>query len=101
MKKIAFLLLVAPILGCKAIDLPMRTQFEPSADGRSFRYVAKTGSLLNTPDSPDAERERLAWLGDYLSENKLCPAGYRISERKVVQNAGLAGPTIFYTGACN
>jgi hypothetical protein len=67
-----------------------------------FRYSARTGSLARTESSKEAEAERIAWLEQYLAENKYCPSGYIITERKPVVIGDLMGPLyrIYYTGLC-
>jgi hypothetical protein len=87
--------------GCATMDRPAMSSFEPLA-GDKFRYVAKTDSMVYREDSPEAEAERMRWLQTYLTDNKLCPAGYAISDRKPVLTSDVIGRTytIFYTGRC-
>lgn len=83
------------------MDRPAMSHFEPMAQD-TFRFVAKTDAIAYREDSPDAEAERMRWLQTYLTDNKLCPAGYSITDRKpvVTTDTFARTHTIFYSGRC-
>ncbi|MEW5727908.1 MAG: hypothetical protein AB1918_08795 [Pseudomonadota bacterium] len=94
----ASLLLVS---ACAANDRFRYTEFEPGRDG-AFRYRV-TADAAYPEDDQDAEGVRLAWLGEYLRDNRLCPGGYDITERKaVLKRKGFVGDVydVIYYGSC-
>lgn len=86
--------------GCGAIDRPAMTEFEPLAGDR-FNYEA-IADVVYPVASDAAENIRMDWLRAWLSDNKTCPAGFEIVERKVVLVRGALANThrIFYRGRC-
>jgi hypothetical protein len=89
-------------LGCLANGDYLRqnyTTFEPFPGQGGFRFVC---TKTTSPDEKDSERERVEWLETYLKDNKLCPNGYSIDERKVVlkDRADVDWYAIYYYGRC-
>lgn len=104
---IAALCLLVSISGCITYQTrPTMTTFEPytdSAGAKMFKYEAKTNSLSYPEHTKEGEALRMEWLEEYLKDNKYCPDGYKILERKpVVRGGSLYGPLhiIYYTGVC-
>ncbi len=89
------------LAGCAAYDRPALSTFEPLTE-TTFRYQAKTDSLVYREESPTAETERMRWLETYLTDNKFCPQGYEITSRKpvVTQDTLARTYTIYYAGRC-
>ncbi|MGE0256922.1 MAG: hypothetical protein AB7N54_20260 [Alphaproteobacteria bacterium] len=89
------------LAGCAAVDRQEMSEFEP-LEGGKFRYEV-VADVVYPAGSDSAETERMAWLATWLEGNKLCPAGYEITERKpVLIREALLGPVhrIYYTGHC-
>ncbi len=103
MRMLAMPLVVTVLAGCSSYDRIQGTTFEPIGTGE-FRFVAFADSIYPL-DSPGGERERMLWLEQYLADNKLCPAGYTVTERKpvilTVSPIGLGNTyRVFYRGRC-
>jgi len=55
------------------------------------------------PDDKDAEAARIRWIEEDLRDNKMCPKGYEITDRKVVvRGHAVLGDLhdIYYYGKC-
>ena len=104
MKRWTILFCLLTQWGCAAIDRPAMTTFEPfhNPTPGGFKYRARADAL-HREDSSSAEAERMRWVEMYLEDNKHCPRGYEISERKTsVIQTGMFGAVldIFYSGRC-
>jgi hypothetical protein len=69
----------------------------------SFLYSAETNTVLTANDDGTAERLRRDWIADALKVHSMCPDGYVIDRRHLVQNT--VGPfgnggDILYAGRC-
>jgi len=99
--RIVIVALILLLGGCETLDRQELTTFEPLKNNR-FRYEAKAGPVYR-PDTAAGERTRISWLQQYLTDNKLCPNGFTIEQRKVVlvRRAALADLyNIIYYGKC-
>ncbi len=84
-------------------DLARSSSFSPSADGFTFQSQASTNMQ---EDSSGAERNRIAVLEGFLKRNDICPSGYTVINRQVINRPKtmLGVKTlkdIIYTGRCN
>lgn len=93
--------LAVALAGCSTADKIAMTRFEPLTD-QEFKYDVQA-DWVHPSDSTAAEQERLAWLSQYLKDNRLCPDGYAITDRRVI----LVGSDpladlhrIYYSGRC-
>lgn len=87
---------VVGLVGCATVDRTLLTQMEPQPGG--FRYIAKT-DIFHKVGDPDAEKQRIEWMEQYIRDNRLCPAGYDITDRNAIEvNSNIS--TIYYTGRC-
>jgi hypothetical protein len=84
------------LCGC-ALDRLTLTEFEPNDGG--FRYVAPA-SAVYPADKDDVEAVRVEWLEQYLRDNKICPSGYEITDRKVIYKGFGGAGRIYYYGRC-
>ncbi len=89
------------VAGCTSANQHYLTEFEPLSDSE-FRYEAKADNIVRPVDDPSAEAQRMEWLNRYLASSQLCPNGYTITSRKVVQTQDLMADTftIYYRGGC-
>lgn len=95
----------ATLSGCATLDrqtLAQGSSFTPTAGGFSYRAAASTNMQ---EDSPGAERNRIAVLEGYLKRNAICPNGYTVTDRQVINRPKtFLGVTtlkdIIYTGTC-
>lgn len=98
--------LAAALSGCAAtqsVERIQTTSFEKYPDGLSFRYVGFADAAY-PEDSPAGEAYRMQLLSDWLSENSMCPRGYRLGSRDVtIVKKGLIGTIakVAYTGRCS
>ena len=99
MRAIAATFALLALVGCASMDRPVMSTFEPTDSG--FRYKAQAGLFYEDGD-PAAEATRMQWLQRYLTDNHLCPNGYKITKRQVVVIGGIgdARRDIFYDGVC-
>lgn len=90
------------LAGCYVpTDRQIVTDFEPTETG--FKYRAPADTSIWPPDDPEAEANRMEWLERYLTDNAMCPNGYRITTRNVVvlRDAPLGTSyDVFYEGEC-
>lgn len=97
-----FAILACVVAGCASHD------FGPQVEAVELRPTDKAGVYVYkayadaywTVDGEGAEKARMAGLETRLSMNGLCPAGYSVSDRRVIK-AGGPHHDIFYTVACN
>lgn len=78
--KAIILLATCGFAACAAMDRTALSEFEPEADG-TFVFKARTDPIYSLRDG---EATRIAWLGEYLRSNGMCPNGHEITERQVV-----------------
>jgi hypothetical protein len=87
---------------CSNYEKIKTTTFEPSGSRDfTFKAIADAGSPI---DSSEAEKQRLAWLEEYLAQNRFCQKGYSIRERRpVLKSKGLIGDIydVYYYGNCD
>jgi len=102
MRFLAILLALATIAGCSRVDRAHMTNFTPAGEGQ-YLYVVRTDPIYPL-ESASAEAERIAWLGQYLTDNELCPAGYLIVDRTTllvnVSLIGVRNYNVHYRIAC-
>lgn len=102
-----YLLTVAIALitfSCASIDRTRVTRFEPyksNGEQQQFKYFAQA-SFSYPEATKEGEDQRMEWLKVWLSENRLCPSGFSITERKVVEASTWQFDIqhIYYTGKC-
>ncbi|MEI6317400.1 MAG: hypothetical protein WCS09_02720 [Pseudomonadota bacterium] len=83
------------------MDKPQMTSFE-HASGGQFRLAVRGTSVQYALDEA-GERQRIEWLEEYLAINKVCPAGYQVTDRTVVNRGSVIGiqhHEVVYRGAC-
>lgn len=88
--------------GCSAAERLHQTDFRPQADG-SFIYRVKVPVFSDSSAESTAEKERIAWLEEYLADNALCLDGYALDGRRTLVIAEVlfgAAHSIFYTVRC-
>jgi hypothetical protein len=95
MRRLVPLLLVA---GCAVLDRQEHTRFDPYPNG--FHYVVRVDERF-PEDSKEAERARMAWLDYYLQRDGLCPGGYTLTLRRLIDKPDLGEEYIYYVGVCN
>jgi hypothetical protein len=78
-----------------AMDRITATEFEPTGPG-TFRFKAPIA--LQYPDNEAGESARLSMLQGWLDQN-VCPRGYDITGRNVVQRSALTSDVIYF-GKC-
>src|SRR2546423_3660071 len=69
----------------------------------AFLYSAQTNTVMTPNDDGTAERLRRDWIADALRAHSMCPDGYVVDRRHLVQNS--VGPfsnggDILYAGRC-
>lgn len=92
---------VAALAGCAAYEKQQSTRFEPVGTSE-FRFEAEAG-VDRAEGSAEAEAIRRGFIADYVRDNRVCPGGYDIIERKpVIVRQALLGPVhrIYYRGRC-
>ncbi len=105
MKPIMTLCLLSSLTACAAVDrqtLNEQSNFMPVDGGFTYKAIANTNMQ---EDSPGAERNRIAVLEGYLKRNAVCPSGYTITNRRVINKPKTwLGVTtlkdIYYEGRC-
>lgn len=99
----ALMLFVIAISGCSSMNKRIESRFEPykSANGQQeFKFFAHSNRFSPEYDK-DSENERMEWLQTWLTDNKMCPNGYVITQRTVVDvGLGDAVKDIYYYGKC-
>jgi len=96
LKRLALIALLT-LTACSTIDKQALTNFTPQG-ASGFVYKSQYGQLFLANDK-GAERQRLAWLDQYVKANGLCPKGYRIVSRELDATNAVAG-TLIYRGVC-
>ena len=69
----------------------------------SFLYSAQTSTVMTANDDGTAERLRRDWIADALRVHSMCPDGYVVDRRHLVQNTDGPfgnGGEILYAGRC-
>ena len=69
----------------------------------SFLYSAHTNTVMTANDDGVAERLRRDWIADALAAHAMCPNGYVVDTRHMVQDAPgpfANGGDILYSGRC-
>jgi hypothetical protein len=102
---VAFLLAAsAALTGCASFDRGSLSSIEPiKTEGgyRYFRFKAKAGAAFGYPlEEVAAERKRMAWLEEWLSNTGYPTPVYEIVSREPIKlGTGLWGPAyeVFYT----
>ncbi len=96
-------LLILSLTGCAQIGKQDYTKFESfkSPTGQQqFKYVAH-GDIFHKDTDPQTEISRMQWLQMWLDDNKLCPNGYIILERNLVNNGYYESiNSAYYLGQC-
>ena len=91
------LIALLALAACSSVNKQALTNFTPQGTS-GFVYKSQYGQLFLANDK-DAERQRLAWLDQYVKSNGLCPNGYRIVSRELDATNAVAG-TLIYRGVC-
>ena len=87
----AILLLASVLAGC-ALEQQSRADFERHnqsilrdsyAEPGMLVFEAKAGAAFPA-DSQNAEAMRMEWLQSWLTQRKLCPAGYEVLSRELI-----------------
>lgn len=79
------------------VDRMQITDFKPGPNGTfSFRAPA---ALQYPLDTPAGEQARLDMLQGWLTQNRLCPAGYAITSRQAIQRSAYVHD-VHYQGRC-
>ena len=73
--------LVLQIACAPDIGAPFPASFEMAGTDQ-FKLLV-TGNNRYPANTQSGEEQRLRWLGEYLTRNRLCPLGYDIIERKL------------------
>ena len=91
MKRLAIALAALSLSACEAADRRTISQFTPLPDGR-FQFRAQEAIIYS-------QRDRIAWLEQYLDDNGLCPNGYEIDQLMHIDNNALVDE-LFIAGHC-
>lgn len=98
---VAFLGALA-LAGCADdIDKLRMGRLEPGA-GTGWRYAALAGGSYPEGD-PAAEATRLRWLDEQMTTGRVCPAGYRVAQRRAIfreRSFGADVYDVFYDVEC-
>jgi hypothetical protein len=69
----------------------------------TFVFVAQTNTVMTANDYGEAERIRRDWLAEELAAHEMCPGGYVVETRQLVEppDAPLSNAhDIVYMGRC-
>lgn len=88
------------LVACTSLDKISHSEFYPYDQlGQSERYTFKAIADFQYPaDSKDAERIRIEWLQQWVSDNNLCANGYSLDNRKAIINNKIT--RIYYVITC-
>jgi len=92
--RMIMVLVMAILAGCSTLDRMKLSEFEPiSADAsyQYFKYTVTANEVSQPFASENSERERMAWLEDWLQENGMAGKKYEVVSRRPV----MKGPSIF------
>ncbi|HEV2300777.1 MAG TPA: hypothetical protein VGR91_04330 [Stellaceae bacterium] len=99
----AVFLSIALLAGCAPWVDPVRVeQFSPGPNG-TFIYGAWSNTAMTENEDGEAERIRREWLAEALSAHGMCPKGYVLDTRQLVQPTPAPfenGGDVVYKGSC-
>ena len=101
--RMALLLSVALLAGCAPWVDPVRVEHFSPGPGGTFAFGAWSNTAMTENDDGEAERIRRQWLAEALFANRMCPKGYVVDTRQLVQPAPALfenGGDILYRGRC-
>lgn len=76
--------------------------FSVNPDG-TFVYTAQTNTVMTPNDDGEAETIRRDWLAQALTEHEVCPAGYVVETRRLLDPPEAASSNahdVTYSGRC-
>lgn len=97
MRLTVLLTAIVALSACDA-DRAAGTKFTPGPDRQTFTFEAQANNIFPV-NSKDGEAHRMRYLEKWLSDNSICPNGYRITGRDVIYATG-ALYNITYRGEC-
>ena len=94
---------VVPLCGCLIDNDRLRVESFVAESPETFVYSAQTNTVMTPNDDGEAEQIRRDWLAEDLAANGLCPAGYFIETRRLVNPPEMPfsnAHDVVYTGRC-
>jgi hypothetical protein len=94
---------LASLSGCIIGNEPLRIESFTVEPAGNFIYSAQTNTVMTPNDDGEAEQIRRDWLAQDLATNGLCPAGYFIETRRLVNPPEMPfsnAHDVVYTGHC-
>jgi hypothetical protein len=101
--RMAALLSIALLAGCAPWVDPVRVDHFSAGPNGSFIYGAWTNTAMTENDDGEAERIRREWLAEALADHNMCPKGYVLDARELVQpdpKTFQNGGDVVYKGRC-
>jgi hypothetical protein len=101
--RITAFIAIALLAGCAPwVDPVKLVQFSPGSNG-TFIFGAWTNTAMTENSDGEAERIRREWLAEALLDHGMCPKGYALDTRALVQPAPATfenGGEVVYEGRC-
>jgi hypothetical protein len=99
----AFTLACLALLGgCIDNDRVRVESFALNPDG-TFVFSAQTNTVMTPNDDGEAEEIRRGWLAQELTEHGMCPAGYVVETRRLLEPPDAPSSNahdVAYSGGC-
>jgi hypothetical protein len=94
---------LALFAGCIIDNDRVRVESFVANSPDTFVYTAQTNTVMTANDDGEAERIRRDWLAEELTAHGMCPAGYAIEIRQLVEPPeppATNAHDIIYKGRC-
>jgi hypothetical protein len=103
-KTILALALTLPMAGCLTVDDQERIQFSSFKVSPDRTFTFETDANMYESESLETMPiPRQSWMQEWLTQNNMCPNGFRIVDRqRVVKGGSIMGKLyrVSYTGRC-
>jgi hypothetical protein len=94
---------LALLVGCIIDNDRVRVESFVANSPETFVFTAETNTVMTANDDGEAERIRRDWLAEELTAHGMCPAGYVVETRQLVElpePPGTNAHDIIYKGRC-
>ncbi len=94
---------LALLVGCIIDNDRVRVDNLVASSPETFVFTAQTNTVMTPNDDGEAERIRRDWLAQELTAYGMCPAGYVVETRRLVQPPAPPDTNahdIVYSGRC-
>jgi hypothetical protein len=97
------LVCLALLAGCIIDNDRVRVESFAAESPQTFVFTALTNTVMTPNDDGEAERFRRDWLAEELAAHGMCPAGYFVETRQLVEPPAPPGTNahdVVYSGRC-